>query len=78
VHDIIWGVISHHITDKNKTVHHIIGHAVDEILHASARFNTLDNISVVLIAFDPLINLVDNFRNPNLVPNTQQNEAQGG
>ena len=55
MHDIIWTVIGHHISDKNKTVHQIIGHAVDEILHASARVNTLDNISVVMIAFDPLI-----------------------
>ena len=29
--------------------------AVDEMLHASARTNSLDNISVVLIAFDPLV-----------------------
>ena len=55
MHDIIWTVISYYIGDKNKSVHQIIGHAVDEVLHASARWNTLDNISVVMIAFEPLI-----------------------
>jgi protein phosphatase 2C family protein 2/3 len=62
VHDIIWAVIGHHLGDKSKSVHQIIGHAVDEILHASARVNTLDNISVVMIAFEPLINLVESYR----------------
>ena len=64
VHDIIWHIIGQHINDKNKTLHQIIGHAVDEILHASARVNTLDNISVVMIAFEPLVNLIENHRNP--------------
>lgn len=54
VHDIIWSVINTHITDKSKTIHQIIGYAVDEVLHAAARTNSLDNISVVMIAFDPL------------------------
>lgn len=64
MHDIIWTVISYYIGDKSKTVHQIIGHAVDEVLHASARWNTLDNISVVMIAFEPLVSLIDNYRNP--------------
>ena len=59
VHDIIWGTISLHISDKSKTVHQIIGYAVDEVLHAAARSNSLDNISVVMIAFEPLIRLID-------------------
>ena len=37
----------------------MIGLAVDEVLHASARFNSLDNISVVMTAFEPLVNLVE-------------------
>ena len=65
VHDIIWTVITHNIGDKNKTVHQIIGFAVDEVLHAAARSNTLDNISVVMIAFEPLIKLIESYRNPN-------------
>ena len=40
-------------------MHQIIGYAVDEVLHASARYNTLDNISVVMIAFEPLIQMID-------------------
>jgi len=36
--------------------------AVDEVLHASARVNTLDNISVVMIAFEPLISMIDSYR----------------
>ena len=55
VHDIIWTTISMHISDKTKTIHQIIGYAVDEVLHASARTNSLDNISVVMIAFEPLV-----------------------
>jgi len=55
VHDIIWTTISMHISDKTKTIHQIIGFAVDEVLHASARTNSLDNISVVMIAFEPLV-----------------------
>jgi protein phosphatase 2C family protein 2/3 len=64
VHDLIWTVFSKYIGDKQKTVHQVIGIAVDEVLHASARYNTLDNISVVMIAFEPLITLFDNYRNP--------------
>ena len=50
-----------HITDKTKTIHQIIGFAVDEVLHASARTNSLDNISVVMIAFEPLVQLIDSY-----------------
>ena len=80
VHDIIWHVIGHHITDRSKTVHQIIGHAVDEVLHASARYNTLDNISVVMIAFEPLVSLIDGYRNPSAqshAPVMYSQEAQG-
>jgi protein phosphatase PTC2/3 len=62
VHDIIWGTIAHHISDKNKNVHQIIGLAVDEVLHAAARSNSLDNISVVLLAFEPLVRLIESHR----------------
>ena len=48
-----------HMMDKNKNVHQIIGLAVDEVLHASARANSLDNISVVLLAFEPLVRLIE-------------------
>jgi len=48
--------------DKNKNVHQIIGLAVDEVLHASARSNSLDNISVVLLAFEPLVRLIESYR----------------
>ena len=51
-----------HNTDKSKTIHQIIGFAVDEVLHASARTNSLDNISVVMIAFEPLVQLIDSYR----------------
>ena len=47
------------IGDKSKSVHQIIGLAVDEVLHASARSNSLDNISVVLLAFEPLVRLIE-------------------
>ena len=67
MHDVIWTVINMHIGDRHKTVHQIIGYAVDEILHASARSNTLDNISVVMIAFEPFIRLVESYRNPHLI-----------
>lgn len=73
VHDIIWSIFNQHIPDKSKTVHQIIGIAVDEVLHASARVNTLDNISVVMIAFEPLINLIENARSGN----QYSQEAQG-
>ena len=59
MHDIIWTTISRHIIDKKISVHQIIGLAVDEVLHACARFNSLDNVSVVMIAFDPLVKLVE-------------------
>jgi protein phosphatase 2C family protein 2/3 len=59
VHDIIWATISRNIIDKRISLHQIIGLAVDEVLHASARYNSLDNISVVMIAFDPLVKLVE-------------------
>ena len=62
VHDCIWAVINHHITDKTKTIHQIIGYAVDEVLHSAARSNSLDNISVVMIAFEPLYQLVESYR----------------
>ena len=62
VHDIIWMVISRHITDRKCTVHKILGYCVDEVLHASARTNSLDNISVVMIAFEPLLQLIDSHR----------------
>ena len=55
VHDIIWLTIGRYISDRKLSVHKIIGIAVDEVLHASARTNSLDNISVVMIAFEPLI-----------------------
>jgi hypothetical protein len=51
----------------------MIGHAVDEVLHAAARVNTLDNISAVMIAFEPLITLVDSVR----ASNQYSQEAQG-
>lgn len=51
--------------------------AVDEVLHASARVNTLDNISVVMIAFDPLIRLIDHCRNPANIHSSINQEAQG-
>jgi hypothetical protein len=51
--------------------------AVDEVLHASARVNTLDNISVVMIAFEPLIRLIENCRNPNFHQPMVNQEAQG-
>jgi len=62
VHDIIWATISRHLADERPaklSVHTIIGHCVDEVLHASARSNSLDNISVVMIAFEPLLRLID-------------------
>ena len=62
VHEIIWTTIGQYIGDKNKTVHQIIGYAVDEVLHASARTNSLDNISVVMIAFEPLVQLIESYR----------------
>lgn len=62
VHDIIWGTISQHIMDRSKNVHAIIGLAVDEVLHAAARSNSLDNISVVLLAFEPLVRLIESYR----------------
>jgi len=48
--------------DKSKTLHQIIGLAVDEVLHASARSNSLDNISVVMIAFEPLQKLIESYQ----------------
>lgn len=62
VHDCIWSVINQHISDRSKTIHQIIGYAVDEVLHAAARSNSLDNISVVMIAFDPLYQLIESYR----------------
>ena len=59
MHDIIWTTINRHITDKKCNIHQIIGYAVDEVLHASARFNSLDNISVVMIAFEPMVKLIE-------------------
>ena len=50
-------------------MHQVIGIAVDEVLHASARYNTLDNISVVMIAFEPLIQLFEMYRNPQKAQN---------
>ena len=55
MHDIIWLTIGRYISDRKLSVHKIIGIAVDEVLHAAARTNSLDNISVVMIAFEPLI-----------------------
>lgn len=45
------------------------------MLHASARVNTLDNISVVMIAFEPLIRLIESVRNPNTSANFIHNDA---
>ena len=62
VHDIIWTVISKQLHDRNKNVHQVIGAVVDEVLHAAARTNSMDNISVVMIAFDPLVQLIEHHR----------------
>jgi len=62
VHDIIWSVFNQQIHDKTKSVHQIIGIAVDEVLHAAARVNTLDNISAVMIVFEPLITMIESVR----------------
>ena len=64
VHDIIWAVITRLLPDKSKTIHDIIGLAADEVLHASARSNTLDNISIVFMAFEPLEQLIESYRIP--------------
>ena len=72
---MIWTVIGRYIGDKSKSVHQVIGIAVDEVLHASARYNTLDNISVVMIAFEPLIQLFENHRNPQKMMNNQSISA---
>lgn len=65
VHDIIWAVINSMVHDKSKSIHQIIGAAVDEVLHAAARANTLDNISAVMIAFEPLYNMIESVRSSN-------------
>lgn len=62
VHDIIWLTIGRYMSDRKLSIHKIIGIAVDEVLHAAARTNSLDNISVVMIAFEPLIQLIESHR----------------
>lgn len=80
VHDIIWTVINKHLPDQSKSLHDIIGLVSDEVLHASARTNTLDNISIVFMAFEPLEQLIESYRNgavrkqsphPQVVDNSQ-------
>jgi hypothetical protein len=47
-------------TEKGKvSLHQLVGLCVDEVLHAAARSNSLDNISVVMVALEPLQKLIE-------------------
>ena len=57
INQIVWDVATKHrkaaiFEGKTPSIHKISGLVADEILHASAKARSLDNLSVVFIAFD--------------------------
>lgn len=60
--DIVWNVIREHQHNTAVSVHQICGKAADEILREAARLKTMDNISIVVIAFKKLQDYLETIR----------------
>lgn len=60
--DIVWGVIKECQANTAISVHQICGRAADEILREAARLKTMDNISVVVMAFKKLSDYLEKIR----------------
>jgi len=63
--EIVWGVIKENQFNISMSIHQICGKAADEILREAAKLKTMDNISIVIIAFKKLHDLLEKLRHNN-------------
>lgn len=60
--EIVWSVVKENQHNINVSLHTICGRAADEILKEAAKQKSMDNISIVMIAFKPLQDYLDKIR----------------
>ena len=60
--EIVWNVVREHQQNLSVSLHAICGKAADEILKEAAKQKSMDNISIVMIAFKPLQDYLDKVR----------------
>ena len=66
INEIIWNTIKESQSNLSLSIHAICGRAADEILKAAAINKTLDNISIVVIAFKRLQDYLEQVRQQEL------------
>ena len=59
---LVWTVIKENQNDLNTSLHQICGKCSDEILRFAAKEKTMDNISIVMIAFKKLQEYLEKHR----------------
>lgn len=60
--ETVWSVVREHQGNNNYTLHEICGRAADEILREAAKLKSMDNISIIVIAFKRLQDYIDKVR----------------
>ena len=60
--ETVWNVVREYQNNNNYSLHAICGKAADEILREAAKLKSMDNISIIVIAFKKLQDYLDRIR----------------